>query len=162
MIKKYVKKPIIFEAIQWGRSISKFPQADDEYNFIFDKGHLESNDKKTFLVLHTPAGDMKVEPDDYLVRRIGGVVFPVKKDIFEKAYIETQEDGEFILVRKDRLEELIEISYETSCPLAHSNACHLDDPHFMCSDCEFNYDSFGDDSKPPVKTVVTWLGGETE
>ncbi len=159
MIKKYIKRPYVIEAVQWGRNAINLIDGEsfniDDYNVYFDG-------KEVVLIIHTAKGNMKCYPGDYIVKGIDGEYYPVKKEIFEKTYVEAKEDEEFVSVRKDRLEELIEISYETSCPLAHSNACHLDDPHFMCSDCEFNYDSFGDDSKPPVKTVVTWLGGETE
>lgn len=157
MIKKYVKKPITIEAVQWGRNAINLIDGEsfniDDYNVYFDG-------KEVVLIIHTLEGNMKCYPSDYIVRGVDGEFYPVKKEIFEKTYVEAKEDEEFVSVRKDRLENLIEHSYETSCPLVDSSACHLNGPHFTCSDCEFNYDSLDDDSELPVKTVVKWLEGE--
>lgn len=157
MIKKYVKKPITIEAVQWGRNAINLIDGEsfniDDYNVYFDG-------KEVVLIIHTLEGNMKCYPSDYIVRGVDGEFYPVKKEIFEKTYVEAKEDEEFVSVRKDRLENLIEHSYETSCPLVDSSACHLNGPHFTCSDCEFNYDSLDDDSELPVKNVIKWMEGK--
>lgn len=186
MIKKYIKRPIAVEAVQWeGRPGSYTPE---EHNFLFDKAQYEIDGEEVVLIVHTLEGDMKAHPGDYIVKGVDGEFYPVKKEIFEKTYRELKqpdpnavcfkdglnceeewikqekelEKGEWVCARKDRLENLIEHSYETSCPLVDSSACHLNGPHFTCSDCEFNYDCLDDDSELPVKNVVTWLEGKID
>lgn len=184
MIKKYIKKHIPVEAVQWeGRPGNNTPE---EHNFLFDKAQFEIDGEEVVLIVHTLEGDMKARPGDYIVKGVDGEFYPVKREIFEKTYREAKkpdpnavcfkdglnceeewikqekelEKDEWVCVKKDRLEDLIESSYETSCPLVNSSACHLDRSDFMCSDCEFNYGYFDDDSEPPVKNVIKWLEGK--
>lgn len=184
MIKKYIKKHIPVEAVQWeGRPGNNTPE---EHNFLFDKAQFEIDGEEVVLIVHTLEGDMKARPGDYIVKGVDGEFYPIKKEIFEKTYREAKkpdpnavcfkdglnceeewieqekelEKSEWVCVKKDRLENLIEHSYETSCPLVDSSACHLNGPHFTCSDCEFNYDSLDDDSELPVKNVIKWLEGK--
>lgn len=185
MIKKYIKRPIPVEAVQWGGS----NYTKDQHNWIFDSGNVRFDEfEPDVLIVSTLEGDMKAHLGDYIVKGIDGEFYPVKKEIFEKTYRELKqpdpnavcfkdglnceeewikqekelEKSEWVCVKKDRLENLIEHSYETSCPLVNSSACHLDSPGFMCSDCEFNHDRFNDDSQPPVKTIVKWLEGNID
>ncbi|WP_300919678.1 hypothetical protein [uncultured Dubosiella sp.] len=183
MIKKYIKRPIAVEAVQWGGS----NYTKDQHNWIFDSGNVRFDEfEPDVLIVYTLEGDMKAHLGDYIVKGIDGEFYPVKKEIFEKTYREAKkpdpnavcfkdglnceeewikqekelEKSEWVCVKKDRLENLIEHSYETSCPLVNSSACHLDSPGFMCSDCEFNHDRFDDDSELPVKNVIKWLEGK--
>lgn len=183
MIKKYIKRPYVIEAVQWGGS----NYTKDRHNWIFNSGNVRFDEfEPGVLIVSTLEGDMKVHLGDYIVRGVDGEFYPVKKEIFEKTYRELKqpdpnavcfkdglnceeewieqekelEKSEWVCVKKDRLENLIEHSYETSCPLVNSSACHLDRPDFMCSDCEFNYGYFDDDSELPVKNVIKWLEGE--
>ncbi|MEY8256404.1 hypothetical protein AAK706_01575 [Erysipelotrichaceae bacterium 66-17] len=123
MIKKYIKRPYVIEAVQWGGS----NYTKDRHNWIFNSGNVRFDE---------------FEP---------GVLIEQEKEL---------EKSEWVCVKKDRLENLIEHSYETSCPLVDYSACHLNGPHFTCSDCEFNYDSLDDDSELPVKNVIKWLEGK--
>lgn len=183
MIKKYIKRPYVIEAVQWGGS----NYTKDRHNWIFNSGNVRFDEfEPGVLIVYTLEGDMKVHLGDYIVRGVDGEFYPVKKEIFEKTYRELKqpdpnavcfkdglnceeewieqekelEKSEWVCVKKDRLENLIEHSYETSCPLVDSSACHLNGPHFTCSDCEFNYDSLDDDSELPVKNVIKWLEGK--
>lgn len=183
MIKKYIKKPITLEAVQWGRNAINLIDGEsfniDDYSVYFDG-------KEVVLIIHTAKGNMKCYPGDYIVKGVDGEFYPAKKEIFEKTYREVKkpdpnavcfkdglnceeewieqekelEKSEWVCVKKDRLENLIEHSYETSCPLVDSSACHLNGPDFTCSDCEFNYDSLDDDSELPVKNVIKWMEGK--
>ena len=80
MIKKYQKKPVIIEAVQWtGTSenideVMEFMQAD--IMFI-------SNDR---LKIRTLEGDMIADPGDYIIKGIKGEFYPCKPDIFEQTY----------------------------------------------------------------------------
>ncbi len=72
------------------------------------------------------------------------------------------EKGEWVCVKKDRLEELIEAAYDYSifCAVYGTKACRLNDKKTSCSVCEYGYDKVRDDYEPPVNTVLKWLEGE--
>lgn len=92
MIKKYIKKHIPVEAVQWeGRPGNNTPE---EHNFLFDKAQFEIDGEEVVLIVHTLEGDMKARPGDYIVKGVDGEFYPVKKEIFEKTYIEAKEDEE--------------------------------------------------------------------
>lgn len=187
MIKKYIKLPIPVEAVQWGGH-ANYPI--DEHNFLFDKSHLDLDDAEAVLIVHTLEGDMKAHLGDYIVRGVDGEFYPVKKEIFEKTYRELKqpdpnavcfkdglnceeewikqekelEKSEWVCVKKDRLEELIEAAYDYSifCAVYGTKACRLNDKKTSCSVCKYGYDKVRDDYEPPVKTVVTWLEGKID
>ena len=82
MIKKYRKKPVVIEAIQWaGNNLSEI------YNFI---GRTVNN-KETTLVIHTLEGDMEASIGDYIIKGVNGEFYPCKPDIFDKTYEEVTE-----------------------------------------------------------------------
>ena len=82
MSKKYRKKPVVIEAIQWtGKNL---PEID---NFI---GKIVDN-KETTLVIHTLEGDMEASIGDYIIKGINGEFYPCKPDIFDKTYEEVTE-----------------------------------------------------------------------
>jgi len=43
------------------------------------------------MIVHTLEGDMVAQKGDYIVKGIRGEFYPVKPDIFEKTYEETNE-----------------------------------------------------------------------
>lgn len=187
MIKKYIKLPIPVEALQWGRNAITLIDGEsfniDDYNVYFDG-------KEVVLIIHTLEGNMKCYPSDYIVRGVDGEFYPVKKEIFEKTYRELKqpdpnavcfkdglnceeewikqekelEKSEWVCVKKDRLEELIEAAYDYSifCAVYGTKACRLNDKKTSCSVCKYGYDKVRDDYEPPVKTVVTWLEGKID
>ena len=82
MIKKYRKKPVVIEAIQWvGNNLSEID------NFI---GRTVYN-KETTLVIHTLEGDMEASIGDYIIKGVNGEFYPCKPDIFDKTYEEATE-----------------------------------------------------------------------
>ena len=82
MIKKYRKKPVVIEAIQWaGNNLSEID------NFI---GRTVDN-KETTLVIHTLEGDMEASIGDYIIKGVNGEFYPCKPDIFDKTYDEVTE-----------------------------------------------------------------------
>ena len=82
MIKKYRKKPVIIETIQWiGNNLSEIE------NFI---GRSVKN-KETTIVIHTLEGDMEASIDDYIIKGVNGEFYPCKPDIFFKTYEEVTE-----------------------------------------------------------------------
>ena len=82
MSKKYRKKPVVIEAIQWaGNNLSEID------NFI---GRTVDN-KETTLVIHTLEGDMEASIGDYIIKGVNGEFYPCKPDIFDKTYEEVTE-----------------------------------------------------------------------
>ena len=82
MNKKYRKKPVTIEAIQWdGKNLSKID------NFI---GRIVEI-KVTTLVIHTLEGDMEASVGDYIIKGVNGEFYPCKPDIFAKTYEEVTE-----------------------------------------------------------------------
>lgn len=77
MIKKFRKKPVTIEAIQWmGTNLSEI---DD-----FMSGSVEN--KGITLIIHTLEGDMEASIGDYIIKGVNGEFYPCKPDIFAKTY----------------------------------------------------------------------------
>lgn len=81
MIKKYRKKPVIIEAIQWnGKNLNVID------GFI---GEAIDNNGMT-LTIHTLEGDMEAKVGDYIIKGVNGEFYPCKPDIFAKTYEEVE------------------------------------------------------------------------
>ena len=81
MIKKYRKKPVIIEAIQWnGKNLSEID------NFVGGSLKIEGSS----LVIHTREGDMEASINDYIIKGVNGEFYPCKPDIFDKTYESAQ------------------------------------------------------------------------
>lgn len=82
MNKKYRKKPVTIEAIQWtGKNLSEID------NFV---GESIAN-KGTILIIHTLEGDMEASIGDYIIKGVNGEFYPCKPSIFAKTYEEVTE-----------------------------------------------------------------------
>ena len=81
MVKKYRKKPVIIEAIQWnGKNLSEID------NFV--GGSLKT--EGSILVIHTLEGNMEASINDYIIKGVNGEFYPCKPDIFDKTYESAQ------------------------------------------------------------------------
>jgi len=91
--KKYVKKPVVIEAIQWtgendfdvmqfvGKGqlqVSKPPR-----QFEFDN---DITDAMVTIKIPTLEGDMICQRNDFVIKGIKGECYPCKPDIFELTY----------------------------------------------------------------------------
>ena len=70
---RYLKKPIVVEAVQW------FKQGDHPA-VIADS----ANDAGGYI--DTPEGRLHVQPGDWIITGVAGENYPCKPDIFEKLY----------------------------------------------------------------------------
>jgi len=78
VVKKYRKKPIVIEAIQWlGYNL----QAVNTFCPIAIFTKLD-------LVIPTLEGNLMVSVGDYIIKGIKGECYPCKSDIFEMTYEE--------------------------------------------------------------------------
>ena len=81
MVKKYVKKPVVIEAIQFtGDNIQELVD-------WIDKSQLPCGDN-TQLIITTLEGDMSARVSDYIIKGVKGEFYPCKPDIFELTYEE--------------------------------------------------------------------------
>ena len=82
MIKKYRKKPVTIEAIQWnGENLSEI----DEFTESKVKNH------ESVLIIPTLEGDMYASLNDYIIKGVNGEFYPCKPNIFAKTYDEVTE-----------------------------------------------------------------------
>jgi len=86
-MKKYRKKPIVIDAIQWdGTEDMAFEIAtNDDFQGMMD---FKTGEFGGFYI-DTLEGRMKVSPNDYVIKGIKGEYYPCKPDIFELTYEES-------------------------------------------------------------------------
>lgn len=81
-MKKYRKKPLVIEAVQFtggnGAEVSAFMETT-----TITKGGA--------LVIETLEGDMRAHVGDYIIKGIKGEFYPCKPDIFKSTYEEVPE-----------------------------------------------------------------------
>ena len=79
MYKKYIKKPVTIQAIQWNGGnlleIQRFMGSTVENNGLV-------------LIIPTLEGDMYASLNDYIIKDINGKFYPCKPYIFAKTYDE--------------------------------------------------------------------------
>ena len=100
MIKKYRKKPVIIEAIQWdGKNLV------DVSAFLYNKTRKEAlkeinssdisckkwDDYESIVIgecltIDTLEGRMKADIGDYIIKGVNGEFYPCKPNIFAKTY----------------------------------------------------------------------------
>jgi len=97
--KKYVKKPIIIEALQWNgnshRAMWDFLENKPSHsieaggrNFYINHNKVEGG-----LIIKTLEGEHTASIGDFIIKGINGEFYPCKPDIFEKTYekVESEE-----------------------------------------------------------------------
>lgn len=79
MIKKYRKKPVTIEAIQWnGENLSEI--RDFMRSTVVNHGSV--------LIIPTLEGNMHASLNDYIIKGVNGEFYPCKPYIFAKTYEE--------------------------------------------------------------------------
>ena len=78
-VKKYVKKPIVIEAIQYTGE-----NTEDVINFITNRHCTILNDKR--ILINTLEGNIEASPNDYIIKGVQGEFYPCKPDIFKSTY----------------------------------------------------------------------------
>ena len=79
--KKYRKKPIVINALQWdGRmqSVSRLSH--------WTAGAVHLEDDCTSVVCETLEGPLRVSPGDWIIEGVKGEYYPCKADVFEATY----------------------------------------------------------------------------
>ena len=96
MIKKYRKKPVIIEAVQWNglnfKEIQEFAGYDvavlEEVRKLNMDMHIPGDYR---LYIRTLEGVMDARKGDYIIKGVNGECYPCKPDIFEKTYEEVKQ-----------------------------------------------------------------------
>ena len=82
MSKKYRKKPVVIEAIQWtSENLSEIDK--------FTRGKVKNHE--SVLIIPTLEGEMYASLSDYIIKGVNGELYPCKPDIFDKTYEEVTE-----------------------------------------------------------------------
>jgi len=94
--KKYMKKPLEVEAIQWNSinlsEIEEFVGENLVYDINDSAWKLNVAAPTVEMIIKTLEGNMKINVGDYIVKGINGEFYPVKEDIFLKTYEPIQEE----------------------------------------------------------------------
>ena len=97
MIKKYRKKPVEIEAVQWsGKNDAEIEYFVGDYlqgygnNLVCYKPRSNQYRSK-LMYIHTLEGTMTASVGDYIIKGVQGEFYPCKPDIFEQTYDEVHE-----------------------------------------------------------------------
>lgn len=76
-VAKFRKKPVVVEAVRWRDS-------SDSYDLAQFVGTMASIGTEVYI--HTPEGDMRVSPGDWVIKGVMGEFYPCKPDVFAATY----------------------------------------------------------------------------
>lgn len=89
-MKKYRKKPVEIEAVQWNglnpTEIKKFAGDNatiEYYDAAYEAG---AGPVVATITIHTLEGDMKANKGDYIIKDVKGEFYPCREDIFLQTY----------------------------------------------------------------------------
>lgn len=93
MIKKYRKKPLVVQAIQFLNGDGP-NTIRDCIAFTQNKAKVEEIEDDCFLIIPTLEGEHMAVDGDYIIRGIKGEFYPCKPSIFESSYEEVVQQSE--------------------------------------------------------------------
>jgi hypothetical protein len=84
-VKKYKKKPVIIEAIQFVDDAERITEIS---NFVGEGLSIDYSKKEPVLKIKTLEGVMTASEGDYIIKGVKGEFYPCKPDIFDNTYEE--------------------------------------------------------------------------
>lgn len=92
MTKKFRKKPVVIEAIQWNGNSNKqeidsfvgktlTTELESETAYLAGRGLPQFS-----LIIETLEGNHKAMPNDWIIKGVNGEFYPCKPDIFDVTY----------------------------------------------------------------------------
>ena len=89
MLKKYIKKPIPIEAVQF---------TGDNFEELYDFAGNDVYQQDGWVYVHTLEDDMKMKnkTGDYLIKGVKGEFYFCEKSVFEETYEEQSEQLEYV------------------------------------------------------------------
>ena len=132
-MKKYIKKQVVVEAIQWDGTLEKALEISqiDGLNSIIEyystktviigestSSSVNTTEEIKSFKIKTLEGDMNVSKGDYIIKGIKGEFYPCKEDIFKKTYVDFTEyvGADELLVDLDNTLESIENNLKSFLP----------------------------------------------
>lgn len=95
MSKKYRKKPVIIEAVQWTglnlEEIKGFVGKHLEYHIDDTSWKVFKCRPRVIIKIKTLEGDHLAKEGGFIIKGVQGEFYPCKPDIFEKTYEEIDE-----------------------------------------------------------------------
>ena len=95
MTKKYVKKPVVVEALQWDGSntgeLLTFGKPDIYFVYHDAAWEAGAGPVRADLYIKTLEGNMHANEGDYIIKGVHGEFYPCARDIFEETYEEVME-----------------------------------------------------------------------
>ena len=89
-MKKYRKKPIEIEAVQWNginpTEIKEFAGDNVEIEYYDAAYEAGAGPLVATVTIHTPEGDMKANKGDYIIKGVKCEFYPCREDIFLRTY----------------------------------------------------------------------------
>lgn len=85
MIKKYQKKPVVIEAVQWDGTLES---ANEINEFTHDTVTMSPISK--VIHIQTLEGIMTASVGDFIIKGVKGEFYPCKPDIFAETYMEAE------------------------------------------------------------------------
>lgn len=82
MVKRYQKKPVIIEAVQWTGDQKSLNEVVAFCRNVIT--HPGRND----IQIQTLGGIMEAIPGDFIIKGVKGEFYPCKPDIFRETYVE--------------------------------------------------------------------------
>lgn len=87
MVKKYIKKPVVIEAVPWtGNNVEEIIEFCGSDNAMIQDEYFV-----TKLYILTLEGRMEANVGDYIIKGVAGEFYPCKQSIFNKTYEEVKE-----------------------------------------------------------------------
>lgn len=97
MIKKYIKKHVTIEAVQWTcvnlEEIKSFVGENLIYEIIDTAWQVGKGAPCVLMAIKTLEGKHVASVGDYIIKGIKGEFYPCKPDIFEQTYSEVIYNG---------------------------------------------------------------------
>jgi hypothetical protein len=95
MIKKYRKKPIVVEAIQFTgdnwQEIKEWMWNNGSRRYCTER--VDEKGNVIAIILKTPEGYMEAIKGDYIIKGVAGEFYPCKPGIFEATYEEVKDEA---------------------------------------------------------------------
>ena len=89
MFKKYRKKPVVINAMQWNGDFNEVVSMAASFSTP-DLRKLKLEEDK--LKIYTLEGIMTADIGDWIIIGVNGEIYPCKDDIFKKIYEEVKEE----------------------------------------------------------------------
>lgn len=88
--KKYIKKPVEIEAVQWNghnpTEIKEFAGDSVKIEYYDAAYEVGAGPVIVTVTIHTLEGDMKANKGDYIIKGVKGEFYPCREDIFLQTY----------------------------------------------------------------------------